>query len=63
MEMRIEGWKYYNHAAIPTTAPHEMPDLRAVEKGDVWKIGGVFLYWRDGQPIGIVYMKQVGIMS
>ena len=38
--MRIEGWKYYNHAAIPTTAPHEMPDLRAVEKGDVWKIGG-----------------------
>ena len=26
--MRIEGWKYYNHAAIPTTAPHEMPDLR-----------------------------------
>ena len=45
--MRIEGWKYYNHAAIPTTAPHEMPDLRAV----------------DGQPIGIVDMKQVGIMS
>ena len=56
--MRIEGWKYYNHAAIPTTAPHEMPDLRAVEKGDVWKIGG-----GDGQPIGIVDMKQVGIMS
>ena len=38
--MQIEGWKYYNHATIPTTAPHEMPDLRAVEKGDVWKIGG-----------------------
>ena len=42
--MQIEGWKYYNYATIPTTAPHEMPDLRAVENGDVWKIGGVFLY-------------------
>ncbi|WP_287725648.1 hypothetical protein [Anaerostipes sp.] len=42
--MQIEEWKYYNHAAIPTTAPHEMPDLRAIENGDVWKIGGVFLY-------------------
>lgn len=60
--MQIEGWKYYNHATIPTTAPHEIPDLRAVENGDVWKIG-VFLYWRDGQSIGIVDMKQVGIMS
>ena len=63
MEMQIEGWKYYNHATIPTTAPHEIPDLRAVENGDVWKIGGVFLYWRDGQSIGIVDMKQVSIMS
>lgn len=63
MEMQIEGWKYYNHATIPTTAPHEIPDLRAVENGDVWKIGGVFLYWRDGQSIGIVDMKQVGITS
>lgn len=63
MEMQIEGWKYYNHATIPTTAPHEIPDLRAVENGDVWKIGGVFLYWRDGQSIGIVDMKQAGIMS
>lgn len=61
--MQIEGWKYYNHATIPTTAPHEIPDLRAVENGDVWKIGGVFLYWRDGQSIGIVDMKQVGITS
>ena len=61
--MQIEGWKYYNHATIPTTAPHEIPDLRAVENGDVWKIGGVFLYWRDGQSIGIVDMKQAGIMS
>ena len=40
MEMQIEGWKYYNHATIPTTAPHEIPDLRAVENGDVWKIAG-----------------------
>lgn len=35
----IEGWKYYNHAMIPTTAPHEMPDLKPVDDGSIWKIG------------------------
>lgn len=38
--MIIEGWKYYNHAAIPTTAPHEIPDTHPVENGKVWKIDG-----------------------
>ncbi len=38
--MEIEGWKYYNHAAIPTTAPHENPDLSPVEDGSIWKIDG-----------------------
>ena len=25
--MTIEGWRNYNHAAIPTCVPHEIPDL------------------------------------
>lgn len=37
----IDGWKYYNHAAIPTCAPHEMPDLTPIENGAIWhNLGG-----------------------
>lgn len=38
--MDIKGWKYYNHAAMPTTAPHENVDLTPVVSGNIWKIGG-----------------------
>lgn len=38
--MKIEGWKYYNHAAIPTCAPHEKPDLAPVKDGRIWHLGG-----------------------
>ena len=31
-------WKYYNHAMIPTTAPHEIPDLQVLKDGAIWKI-------------------------
>lgn len=44
--MNIEGWKYYNHAALPTSAPHELPNLAPVEDGSIWKLsseGKVFL--------------------
>ena len=46
--MQIKGWKYYNHAAIPTCAPHEIPDMSPVLNGDIWKIDGgmpLFLKW------------------
>ena len=33
-------WKYYNHAAIPTTAPHEEADLEQVKNGEIWKLDG-----------------------
>ena len=36
----IPGWKYYNHAAIPTTAPHENPDLTPLKDGRIWHIEG-----------------------
>lgn len=37
---QIPGWKFYNHAAIPTCAPHEMPDLTPVKDGRIWHIEG-----------------------
>jgi len=35
--MKLEGWKYYNHAVIPATAPHEEPDTTPILDGSVWK--------------------------
>ena len=37
---KIPGWKYYNHAAIPTCAPHETPDLTPIKDGSIWKMNG-----------------------
>lgn len=36
--MQIKGWKYYNHAMIPTTTPQETPNMNLIENGDVWKM-------------------------
>lgn len=44
--MNIEGWKYYNHAAIPDCAPHEKPALGSIADGTIWRIGGVPLFAR-----------------
>ena len=30
-------WRYYNHAIIPTTAPHEVADESALKSAGVWK--------------------------
>ncbi len=38
--MKIEGWKYYNHAMMPTTIPKEMPDMHPLESGEIWNMGG-----------------------
>ena len=38
--MQVNGWKYYNHAAVPTSAPHEIPDVSPITDGSIWKIGG-----------------------
>lgn len=38
--MDIQGWRYYNHAAIPTTPPHIEPDLTPIKDGTIWKIDG-----------------------
>lgn len=38
--MDIKGWKYYNHAAVPTSAPHEDVDITPIENGKLWKFSG-----------------------
>lgn len=50
----IEGWRYYNHAMIPITAPHEKVNMKPVLDGSIWKYnGGVQCSLPDGQRIGI----------
>lgn len=39
-KQEIEGCKYYNYAAIPTTAPHEKPNMKPLEDGSIWKMAG-----------------------
>lgn len=33
----VEGWKYYNHALLPSTAPHVVPDVSKMTSKDFWK--------------------------
>lgn len=35
--MLVNGWRYYNHAAVPTTPPHIEPDLTPIKNGAVWR--------------------------
>lgn len=44
--MDITGWEYYNHAAIPTTAPHISPDTKPIADGTIWKMEGTPLLAR-----------------
>ena len=30
-------WEYYNHALVPTTAPHVEPDVSWIRNKKVWK--------------------------
>ena len=60
--MKIDGWKYYNHAAIPTTAPHTKVNLEPIENNTIWKKldGGGTACQPDGHQTGIVVMKRNG---
>lgn len=37
-------WRYYNHAAVPNTAPNEVPDLLPIINGDIWKYNTKILF-------------------
>ena len=32
------GWRYYNHALLPTSAPHESVDIKSLEDGSIWRM-------------------------
>ena len=36
--VNINGWRYYNYAAVPTSAPHEDPNLLPLEDKSIWKM-------------------------
>lgn len=36
----LKGWRYYNHALVPTCAPHEEPDTEALHESTIWHLGG-----------------------
>lgn len=62
MIMSVEGWKYYNHAMVPTCAPHESANIEAMRDKDFWNpIGGVHRSLLDGQKTGIVRKQSFGI--
>ncbi len=39
MKEESEKWRIYNHALIPTTAPHEEADVSVIQNGNVWSLG------------------------
>ncbi len=52
--MDIDGWKYYNHAALPTTAPHEEVNIDPIKNGKIWKLNGkpYFARWTSNFDCG-----------
>ncbi len=53
--MLSQKWKYYNHAIIPTSTPHEIVDTTLVERGDIWKLYGkkaLFVRWTSNFDCG-----------
>lgn len=52
--MKINGWKYYNHAAIPTTAPHEKVNTQPIKDKTIWKMDGkpLFARWTENFDCG-----------
>lgn len=39
--MQIEGWRYYNYAAVPTVAPHEPVNGTPLGDGSIWNLTSV----------------------
>lgn len=59
--MEIKGWKYYNHAAVPTVRINEEADITPVQDGKIWQIsGGGHHFLQAGQPTLIAAMKPGG---
>lgn len=44
--MNKNHWKYYNHSIVSTCAPHEEPDIKQIDNGDIWDIDKKALFVR-----------------
>lgn len=42
--MKIDGWRYYNHAAMSDVAPHEKVNMFPLQDGSIWKVEGAKPY-------------------
>ena len=62
MKMSINGWKYYNHAMIPTGSPDEEVDTSSIENGEIWcdSSGGRCHFLLGEHRIGIADLRPVG---
>lgn len=40
LRMKVDGWKYYNHALIPTCEPHDTPDTFVLQNDELWDSEG-----------------------
>ena len=51
----MTDWKYYNHALIPTSAPHEEVDMTDIENGTAWKKypSALFARWTSDFDCGV----------
>ncbi len=60
--MSVQGWRYYNHAAIPTSAPHEEPNLNPLRDETIWHMKEKPLLARalDAIVPGIRFKAQAG---
>ena len=45
------NWRYYNHALLPTTPPHENAHVKDLESEEIWKDQGfgtpIFARWTE----------------
>lgn len=39
----INGWKLYNNALLPTTPPHQEPNINELKRNNPWKLGCFFI--------------------
>lgn len=52
--MKIKGWKYYNHAAIPSIPPHKKVDISSIKNRKIWQMDGnpLFARWTEDFDCG-----------
>jgi len=53
MSAKYDGWKYYNHALVPTSPPHISPNVEVLKDKDIWKKKN----WNGHRPLLIRWVE------